>query len=111
MYTHTSKDAVGSAQDMWTKANDLKPAGVWYAKGGTWLRYLTTDLEVWLEDAVYVWEIGIDRTHVRVLSEESDTRRCVEGYGVGEGVHATLDWAALEREWHGGGGVSPGHEI
>jgi hypothetical protein len=102
MHTHASKVAVGSAHDMWTAANDLKPAGIWYAKGGTWLRYLTTDLEIWLADAVYVWEIEIDRTHVRMLNEESDTWRCVEGYGVGEGVHATLDWAALARDGYSG---------
>ena len=29
MYTHTSKVAVGSVQDISTTANDLKPAGVW----------------------------------------------------------------------------------
>ena len=110
MHTHTSKVAVGSAQDMWTAENDLKPAGVWYTTGGTWLRYLTTDLEVWLEDAVYVWEIEIDRTHVRVLNEESDTWRCVEGYGVGEGVHATLDWAALARDGYSGVEIEQYHQ-
>ena len=68
---------------MWTRENDLKPAGIWYTTGGTWLRYLTTDLEIWLKDAIYVWEIEVDRTHVRVLSEEGDTRRCVAEYGVG----------------------------
>ena len=45
--------------------------------------------------------IEIDRAHVRVLSEEGDTRRCVEEYGVGNGAHATLDTlgrAAMARD-------------
>jgi len=110
MYTHTSKTAVSSVQDMWTRENDLKPAGVWYTTGGTWLRYLTTDLEIWLEDAMYVWEVEIDRTHVRVLSEEGDTRRCVEEYGVGNGAHATLDWTAMARDGYGGVEVEVYHQ-
>ena len=110
MYTHTSKAAVDSAQDMWTGANNLKPAGIWYATGGTWLRYLTTDLESWLKDAVYVWEVEIDRTRVRVLREADDTWQCVGTYGIGEGVDATLDWAALERDGYSGVEVTEYHQ-
>ena len=110
MYTHTSKTAVGRAKDMWTGANNLKPAGIWYATGGTWLRYLTTDLEPWLEDAVYVWEVEIDRTRVRVLGEENDTWQCVSTYGVGEGVDATLDWTALARDGYSGVEVTEYHQ-
>ena len=38
--------------------------GFWDLGGEVWE---TTDLETWLGDALYVWEIEIDRTHVRVL--------------------------------------------
>ena len=50
---------------------------------------------------MYVWEVEIDRTRVRVLREEDDTWQCVGTYGVGEGVDATLDswldWTALRE--------------
>ena len=42
MRTHTSKDAIGDAKDMWSPAGEVKPAGIWYAMGGAWLRFLLT---------------------------------------------------------------------
>ena len=67
-------------------------------------------METWLKDAVYVWEVGIDRTRMRVLSAEDDTRRCIAHYGVGEGMNATLDWEAMERDGYSGMEVREYHQ-
>ena len=103
MCTHTSKDAIGDAKDMWSPAGEVKPAGVWYATGGAWLQFLLTDMEQWLKDAVYVWEINVDRTLVYRLQRADDTRQCIADYGVGRGMDATLDWSAMSG--HGYSGV------
>ena len=101
--THTSKDAIGDAKDMWSPAGEVKPAGIWYATGGAWLQFLLMDMEQWLKDAVYVWEINVDRTLVYRLQHADDTRQCIADYGVGSGMDATLDWSAMAE--HGYSGV------
>ena len=47
----------------------MKPNGLWYAKGNSWMEFVRTEIMIMAEDAKYVYAIGFDMD--KVLSIKS----------------------------------------
>lgn len=84
-------------------ATDHKPAGVWYAIGGEWIRFCASDMPQWLTAAPRVYALSLDRAHLIELHDTETTQQFTAWYGAGAGDTATIDWPTVRES----GGVKP----
>ena len=53
----------------------MKPNGLWYAKGNSWMEFVRTELVEMTEDAKYVYAIGFDKSKILSITSGRQAER------------------------------------
>ena len=101
---HISPHAAPRWAELYSTAGAGKPAGVWYAVGGSWIRFCAVDMASWLADSPYVYALGVDRSLLKVLDSDVCTRVFIDTYGAGEGA---INWPAFRAIGYTGVEINP----
>ena len=59
---HISPHAAPGWAELYSTAGAGKPGGVWYAVGGSWIRFCAAEMASWLADSPYVYALVVDRS-------------------------------------------------
>ena len=89
---HISPHAAPGWAELYSTAGAGKPGGVWYAVGGSWIRFCAAEMASWLADSPYVCALVVDRSLLKVLDSDVRTRVFIDTYGAGEGA---INWPAF----------------
>ena len=91
---HSSNTITSVTELVTSVPDDLKPEGVWYALGGSWIRFCQGEMPAWLENSPYVYSLQIDRRHCARLIDEAGTEAFIETFSA-DAEHRQLDWPRL----------------
>ena len=53
----------------------MKPNGLWYAKGNSWMEFVRTEMADMAEDAKYVYAIGFDKSKILSITSGRQAER------------------------------------
>ena len=55
--------------------NDVKPQGVWYGCGDSWLKWMSREMPQWLDAVNYVYELELDQEFILTITNEEQFKK------------------------------------
>ena len=83
------------------QGSTMKPNGLWYAKGNSWMEFVRTELAEMAEDAKYVYAIGFDMDKVLSIKSGRQAERVTymfKDYKLSQRANVSIvDWDRITK--------------
>ena len=94
----------------------LKPKGVWYGCGDSWLKWMDREKPEWLDAVNYVYELELDQEFILTITNEQQFKRFESEYwgrapwqgrggwsetGPPDGQYEMIEWDTLVGQYDG----------
>ena len=98
-YSVSSKPIESMRDTSGVLKDNFKPVGLWYACGDEWVDWLESEMQNWLADVKYVYEVVPNLPRILELDTENDVRAFGDQYGVPgyRGAVDVIDWKSVGR--------------
>jgi len=95
---------------------DLKPEGVWYGCGDSWLKWMSREVPKWLDAVNYIYELELDQEFILTITNEEQFKRFEREYwgrapwqgrggwtdtGPPDGQFEMIEWDTLIGQYDG----------
>jgi hypothetical protein len=88
------------------QGSTMKPNGLWYAKGNSWMEFMRTEVAEMTEDAKYVYAIGFDKSKVVSITSGRQAERVTymfKNYELSQRANVDIvDWDRMTKIGKGG---------
>ena len=88
------------------QGSTMKPNGLWYAKGNSWMEFIRTEMADMAEDAKYVYAIGFDKSKVLSITSGRQAERVTymfKDYELSQKANVSIiDWNKITKIGKGG---------
>jgi hypothetical protein len=78
----------------------VKPKGLWYGIGTSWIDWIRMEMPDWESDSVFI--LDIDESKMKIIRNYEQLIEFDEVYGVNEnGLYREVDWSRVANDWGG----------
>lgn len=88
------------------QGSSMKPNGLWYAKGNSWMEFMRTEVSEMVENAKYVYAIGFDKSKVVSITSGRQAERVTymfKNYELSQRANVDIvDWDRMTKIGKGG---------
>jgi hypothetical protein len=81
----------------------VKPRGLWYGIGPSWINWVRSEMPDWERDNVFV--LDIDESKMKIIRTYDELIKFDEAYGVNDnrryGRYREIDWSRVANDWGG----------
>ena len=88
------------------QGSTMKPNGLWYAKGNSWMEFVRAEIMIMAEDAKYVYAIGFDKSKVLSITSGRQAERVTymfKNHKLSQRANVSIvDWDRITKIGKGG---------